>query len=312
MSRIELLQNRIGILKSAKRIEEISKGFSPDKKYIVTVSSQEKYLLRTGDINEYKRKKMEFQILNEMQKRNVQSQRPIELGVLENEGVCYSLFSYLEGEDAKKLLPMYTPKEQYDIGVEAGKDLARMHTYMAPQVIKPWYERAMRKHRNYLEAYKTCGITIKKDEEIIKFIDRNEMYLKKRPNQFQHDDFHLENIIVQNKKYVGVIDFNGYDWGDPLHDFVKIAVFAREISIPYSIGQIHGYFNGTTPEEFWRLYSVYVGMTIFSSVVWSLRAAPHMLDDMLERLYIVLEDHKNFELLQPAWFQPEIFCVNNS
>ena len=53
-------------------------------------------------------------------------------------------FSYLEGEDAKKLLPTYSPKEQYEIGIEAGKDLAKMHTYEAPNDILPWYERAMK------------------------------------------------------------------------------------------------------------------------------------------------------------------------
>ncbi|MED2699644.1 phosphotransferase, partial [Bacillus thuringiensis] len=268
-------------------------------------ANNEKYLFRTGDIKEYERKKIEFQILNEMVKCNVQAQRPIEIGILEEEGVCYSIFSYLEGEDAKRLLSTYSPKEQYDIGIEAGKDLAKMHTLEAPKNILPWYERAMKKHRKYLEAYKTCGIKIENDDKIIKFIDENEMYVKDRPNRFQHDDFHLENIIVRDGRYVGVVDFNGYDWGDPLHDFVKIALFARDISIPYSIGQIEGYFNERIPEEFWKLYAVYVGMTVFSSVVWTLRAAPHMLEDTLERLHIVLEDHKNFELLKPIWFQPD-------
>ncbi|MCE7792052.1 aminoglycoside phosphotransferase family protein [Salipaludibacillus sp. CUR1] len=37
--------------------------------------------------------------------------------------------------------------------------------------------------------------------------------MKQRPNLFQHDDFHLGNIIVNNKKFAGVIDFNRYDWG---------------------------------------------------------------------------------------------------
>ena len=37
----------------------------------------------------------------------------------------------------------------------------------------------------------------------------------------------------------------------------------------------------------------------------TLRAAPHMLEDTLERLHIVLEDHKNFELSKPIWFQPD-------
>ena len=305
MKIITARQSNIQIVKDAANIEEISKGFSPDKKYIITNANNEKYLFRTGDIKEYERKKIEFQILNEMVKRNVQAQRPIEIGILEEEGVCYSIFSYLEGEDAKKLLPTYSPKEQYDIGIEAGKDLAKMHTYEAPNNILPWYERAMKKHSKYVEVYKTCGINIKNDDKIIKFIEENEIYLKSRPNRFQHDDFHLENIIVRDGKYVGVVDFNGYDWGDPIHDFVKIALFARDISIPYSIGQIEGYFNGRIPEEFWNLYAVYVGMTVFSSVVWTLLAAPHMLDDMLERLTIVLEDHNNFELSKPIWFQPD-------
>ncbi|PEX64185.1 aminoglycoside phosphotransferase [Bacillus cereus] len=305
MKIITARQSNIQIVKDAANIEEISKGFSPDKKYIITNANNEKYLFRTGDIKEYERKKIEFQILNEMVKRNVQAQRPIEIGILEEEGVCYSIFSYLEGEDAKKLLPTYSPKEQYDIGIEAGKDLAKMHTYEPPNNILPWYERAMKKHSKYVEAYKTCGINIKNDDKIIKFIEENEIYLKNRPNRFQHDDFHLENIIVRDGKYVGVVDFNGYDWGDPIHDFVKIALFARDISIPYSIGQIEGYFNRKIPEEFWKLYTVYVGMTVFSSVVWTLLAAPHMLDDMLERLTIVLEDHNNFELSKPIWFQPD-------
>ncbi|AFQ25900.1 phosphotransferase [Bacillus thuringiensis] len=305
MKIITAQQNNIQIVKDAVDIKEISKGFSPDKKYIIMSANNEKYLFRTGDIKEYERKKIEFQILNEMVKCNVQAQRPIEIGILEEEGVCYSIFSYLEGEDAKRLLSTYSPKEQYDIGIEAGKDLAKMHTLEAPKNILPWYERAMKKHRKYLEAYKTCGIKIENDDKIIKFIDENEMYVKDRPNRFQHDDFHLENIIVRDGRYVGVVDFNGYDWGDPLHDFVKIALFARDISIPYSIGQIEGYFNERIPEEFWKLYAVYVGMTVFSSVVWTLRAAPHMLEDTLERLHIVLEDHKNFELLKPIWFQPD-------
>ncbi|WP_369899856.1 hypothetical protein [Bacillus manliponensis] len=28
-------------------------------------------------------------------------------------------------------------------------------------------------------------------------------------------------------------------------------------------------------------------------------------EDMMERLYIVLDDHQNFELVQPKWFQRE-------
>ena len=45
-------------------------------------------------------------------------------------------------------------------------------------------------------------------------------------------------------------------------------------------------------------------MTVFSSVVGHYERM-HMLDDMLERLTIVLEDHNNFELSKPIWFQSD-------
>lgn len=92
MKTITTWQNNIQIVKDATNIVGISKGFSPDKKYIVTTIDEEKYLLRIGDIQEYERRKIEFQILNEMAKRNVQAQRPIEIGILEDESVCYSIF----------------------------------------------------------------------------------------------------------------------------------------------------------------------------------------------------------------------------
>ncbi|MEJ9269287.1 aminoglycoside phosphotransferase family protein, partial [Bacillus thuringiensis] len=77
MKIITAQQNNIQIVKDAVDIKGISKGFSPDKKYIIMSANNEKYLFRTGDIKEYERKKIEFQILNEMVKCNVQAQRPI-------------------------------------------------------------------------------------------------------------------------------------------------------------------------------------------------------------------------------------------
>jgi aminoglycoside phosphotransferase (APT) family kinase protein len=67
----------------------------------------------------------------------------------------------------------------------------------------------------------------------MEFIEKNERYIKNRPNLFQHDDFHAGNIIVKENRYAGVIDFNRYDWGDPIHEFYKLALFSREVSIPF-------------------------------------------------------------------------------
>lgn len=59
----------------------------------------------------------------------------------------------------------------------------------------------------------------------------------------------------------------------------------------------------TIPDEFWRLYSIYVAMVIFSSIVWSIKKSPQQLDQMIERIHVVLDDHKNFDLIRPSWYK---------
>jgi len=299
---MEELKVRIPRLHSAQKIEEIRKGYSFDKKYLVVVNKHEKYLLRTSNVQEYARKTTEFAILKEMKQLNVRSPEAVEIGVLEDLEICYSIYSYVEGEDAKSLLPAYAPNEQYSIGVAASHDLKHMHSLNAPPYIGSWFHRITKKHKRYIDAYKSCGKRIQYDEKLMDFIETNIDYLKNRPSRFQHDDFHLGNIIVKEKQYSGVIDFDRFDWGDPIHDFVKLGMFSCEISIPFSIGQVTGYFNGEIPPHFWRVYSIYLAMTIFSSIVWTLKVVPGTINEMMERLYRVMEEHKNFESFQPNWF----------
>ncbi|WP_020062364.1 aminoglycoside phosphotransferase family protein [Bacillus sp. 123MFChir2] len=300
----QILQEKIDFLHCVNRIERLSKGYSPDEKYVV-YSDDKKFLLRIGNLEGYERKKTEFQVLQRMQEYHVRSPKPIEIGILDELNSCYTIYSFIEGVDVKETLTVLTDQEQYKIGIEAGGQLSKMHLLEAPVHIKSWYEQAMQKHYRYLDTYKESGIKIENDQKVINFIEKNKYVLKGRPSRFQHDDFHLQNIIVDNNRYAGVVDFNNFDWGDPIHDFVKVALFQRNESIPFSIGQIKGYFNHNVPEDFWMLYSIYAGMVIFSSVVWSLRFAPHQLDEMIERLHKILEDHKSFEVVKPLWYEPK-------
>jgi aminoglycoside phosphotransferase (APT) family kinase protein len=236
-----------------------------------------------------------------MEGYNVNCSKPIEIGKITNNG--YMLTSYLEGTDAQEELPHYSDGEQFKIGIDAGQELRKMHQYVAPNYISSWYSRKVEKHKKYIDAYLACHIRIKNDEQIMKFIDENIHLMKQRPNLFQHDDFHVGNIIVKNKKLAGIIDFNRYDWGDPIHEFLKVGIFSREVSVPFSIGQIKGYFNGAKPDEyFWRLYSLYLAMCVFSTVVWTLRTIPDNIEEMLDKVYTFLEDHDYFHKLKPVWY----------
>ncbi|MBS3680720.1 phosphotransferase [Ornithinibacillus massiliensis] len=299
----ETLINQIPIISDYKEIIEITKGFSSDEKFLIHMKDgTNKFLLRMFDLEELEVKKTEYSILEKMQGYNVTCSKPISIGEVGNRG--YMVTSYIEGKDAENEILKYSEQEQFNIGIEAGIELRKMHQLSAPAHITSWYSRKIEKHNKYINAYLDCGVKVKNDHIIMKFIDENIHLMKQRTNLFQHDDFHLGNIIVNNKKFAGVIDFGRYDWGDPIHEFLKIGIFSRGVSIPFSIGQIKGYFNNKEPDEaFWRLYSLYLAMCVFSTVVWTLKTIPNDMNEMLDKVYMYLEDHDYFSRLIPKWYQ---------
>lgn len=130
------LQNRVSFLKDAIKMEKIHKGYSSDDKYIVYFKDN-KYLLRINHLYEFDRKELEFRMLKEIRKYNVNCSEPIDIGVLNELKLCYTIYSYLDGTDVKASLNKLTKKEQYIIGMDAGNQLAHMHLLNAPSTIKP-------------------------------------------------------------------------------------------------------------------------------------------------------------------------------
>ncbi|WP_289139796.1 aminoglycoside phosphotransferase family protein [uncultured Brevibacillus sp.] len=300
---IDKLQKEITALRDSIHIEKILKGFSTDEKYRVYLSNGENRLLRIFKLDQWAQKKAEYDIIKTIQTLGVKASSPIELGMIPGRDIGYMVLSYLDGEDARDVLPELSVEEQQQIGYLAGCDLASMHQLSAPTSVSSWYERCIQKHRNYVRAYQESSLEITHADKINVFIEDHLTYLKNRPNRFLHDDFHVGNLIVHERQYAGVIDFNRYDWGDPIHEFTKLAFFSREISVPFCNGQIMGYFhNEEPPDSFWILYSVYTAMTIFSSVVWTGRVVPSLLDDMNQRVNKVIEEHQAFECTIPVWF----------
>jgi aminoglycoside phosphotransferase (APT) family kinase protein len=299
----EWFHKRIPFLGNS-RLERIHKGYSNDRKYLVRDSEGvPRYILRTYDIDQDPGKRLEYSRLEMMEKQGVNCSRPVDIGVLPEQQLGYMIVSFIEGNDATDELPLLTEDEQLKIGVQAGRELKKIHGVGCPVPMKTWEERMLAKHRRYRTEYAKCGVSIHNDTELLSFIDRSLHWMKDRPNLFQHDDYHVGNLIVKDGNLSGVIDFNRYDWGDPYHDFVKVGIFSAEISVPFSIGQIREYHSPLEPDElFWSLYSLYLAMTLVSSVLWVLKVCPDELNSMMKKINKVMDDHDNFESVIPQWY----------
>lgn len=296
MNEIKKIFNQLGFT----IIYEISEGFSADKKYVAKKKS-ELYLIKVFNANAMDEKEKEFDILKKVEEINVKSSKPIDIGTFNNFG--YMITSYLAGKDGKKILPKLDTGMQYKLGLEAGEQLFRIHTITPNRPLESWDKRQNKKYHNKLAIYCKNNITFFNDDKVIKFIDENINYMKTRKNVLQHDDFHAGNLIFKNNQISGVIDFGSFDWGDSFHDFLKLGLFSRNISIPFAIGQIHGYFGKDPSTDFWILYSLYLGMEMISSVNWCLELYPSQLNKMLDSFNIILKDHNNFSQIMPKWYR---------
>lgn len=301
---LESLQKAVPLLQQAVSVNEIKKGHSADKKYRVDLPEGRTVVLRVASEQQAEQKAQEFAVLQSLASYPIRASKPLAFGVQKELGICYMLVSYIEGDDARDRLPFYTESEQQQTGFLAGQDLAAMHQLAAPAAIPPWIDRCVQKHRRYVEAYQTFSPPLPYGDKILAYIERHLACLEGRPNQFLHDDFHVGNLIVRDGTYAGVIDFNRYDWGDPVHEFVKLVFFSKEVSVPFCNGQLAGYWNHQEiPDEFWTLFNVYTAMTVFSSIIWTKRVVPEQLPDMIARVNLIVEEYDAFERRTPHWYK---------
>ncbi|WP_157842720.1 aminoglycoside phosphotransferase family protein [Bacillus alkalisoli] len=280
-------------------VSEIKKGFSSDKKYVVTTKSKREFLVKLADAKEFTRKEKEFNVHVQAFNQNVKTNEPIIFR--KHNDYCLSVFSYIKGLDASEVLPRLSVEEQYNIGYSAGKELRKIHT-IKPNHSMNWYEERKSKYERYWSQYQDSNVRLEGMDKIHTFIMDNLSLIIGRPISIQHDDFQVNNIIIENNKYAGVIDFNRFDIGDPIHDFYKLGQFSREVSVPFSVGQIDGYYENNVPNHFWELYNLYIAMIIVPSIVWSVKVTPQLVDEMLIRLQNMINDQETFSSPIPKWY----------
>lgn len=277
----------------------IDKGFSTEKKWQV-IAKNGVFLLRSSSSNSLERKKEEFDLMVRLYRQGVKCNKPIDFFESSDKTTIYSLYNYLPGQDAETCITETIPSQQYEVGVNAGKDLKKINSVTSDT--KTWYERKWKKHNHYLKLYGEIGYRFDEDKKALRFIEMNYNMTESGPDLLQHDDFHLGNIVVNNNEYGGILDFNRYDWGDPLHEFVKLEWFTWPVSKDFARGQVQGYYgDNKISDEDCRKISVYIAMSLFSTVVWTLRFHPHTMGNIENKIESILQHYRFFEKTIPDW-----------
>ena len=280
--------------------QPILKGYSKDQKYCVTDDRGRKFLLRISPLEQYAQKKRQYDFMCQAAALGIPMCRPLEFGT-SDEGV-YSLQTWIDGGDAREIVPCLPAPEQYALGLDAGKILKTLHSIPAPENQPDWESRINDKTDSKIRKYQECPLKYDNGQLFIDFINANRHLLKNRPQCRQHDDYHIGNMMVEAGSIV-IIDFDRDDSGDPWKEFKSIT-WCVQVSPLFASGMVNGYFDHHVPMDFWKLLVLYTSLGIISSLPWAIPYGEGEVHTMKLLADEVLSWYGDRNTPVPAWYQP--------
>jgi len=301
---VEALVRQANLPEPVTGIEFLDKGYSTDRKYVLRSQNGTDYLLRVSDIAGEHVRRADFDLVSRLWEAGIACPQPICFSKVPEQGVCFTVLTYLPGDCAEEALPWMTPAQQYAVGHQAGEMLAKIHRALEPADRIDDYAVRTEKYARHQEFVKESGFSFRDQCLAERYVAAHVDLLKNRPTTCRHGDYHPGNLIVQGETLAGAVDFNRCDWGDPIDDFYKIAFFGAPLSRDYARGQVTGYFEGDPPDGFWQLYNLYVAMVLPADIFWTHQHYPEDLGASLKLIDLITSTHDFKDGGPPAWWPP--------
>ena len=281
-------------------VSPINYGWSGDKKYILTDNCGIKYILRESKPELIQRRATQFQYMREIEYLNVNMSKPFEYGSLSN-GNFYLLLSYLDGEDGENAISHFSDIEAYNLGINAGETLKKLHNVNVNHTVTPWHERYIAKSKVKIANYENCEHKLEKGELILKYYLDNLDLMNNRPLVYTHGDYHLGNMVINNGK-LGIIDFDKISISDPYDDFKPYCwnVLKSEY---FETGLINGYFNDEVPISFFEILKFYTAESLISHIPWAAKFGAKDLENAYFVYDCTMKWYNNFNLAIPTWYK---------
>lgn len=278
----------------------ISKGWSGDQKYCVLTSDGKKYLLRISPIDRLERKRREYERMREAAQLGIPMCLPVEFGTCD-EG-AYSIQSWIDGAEAEETIMFMDTDTQYRYGWDAGRILAKIHTIPAPPDTPDWETRFNAKIDRKIAMYENCELKYDSGgDAFLDYLARNRHLLKDRPQSYQHGDYHIGNMMIDQVGVLTIIDFDRDDFGDPWEEFNRI-VWCAQAAPAFASGMVDGYFDGEVPLEFWKLLALYICSNTLGSLPWAISFGEEEIATMRNQAAQVLNWYANMTKPVPSWY----------
>lgn len=281
----------------------IEKGWSSDKKFLMSDREGSRLVLRVAAIGQLEQKQREFDFVSRVAALGVPTSQPVCLGVCAD--WVYMVLRWVDGEEMGQVLlgQSLSGEEQYRLGVQASRLLKQIHSLPLSREQQLLTGRRIEHKRMQLRRYEESGVRMPQDRRLIERIRKESRALSCRPAAWCHGDFHAGNLVYTPQRSVAVIDFNRFGLMDPYEEFYKVELFDTEVSVPFAADRLDGYFDTQIPTEFWQAHRLYLMQSILYSIVWAQPFGPEEVDGMKNRYLRAMQQYDGFEREIPLWYE---------
>lgn len=278
-------------------IRKIKEGFDECTKYFFVKDGQ-KFIIKIFPKKGLEKKEREFCILQRIQDIDFNKPKPITMGKIDEDNYYYIL-TWVEGKTLTEFAAGKNEEQLYEIGKKVGEIMHKIHE---EKFDNKDLRNKIDKIRNKITLFRKLNVDYAKT--VINFLENNIEKLEQQPKSIVHGDLNQDNIIIDEKGNVGIIDFGNSDIDYSYQDTHQIQMYNRFLSKGLSTGVIDGYIQGKDNQTFWESYKIYSAYYCLSKIIWAYKFKDAaLIKDMLRRAKQTVEDFDYFRSDKPIWYE---------
>ena len=219
---------------------------------------------------------------------------PVEVGAYRSDTRVYSLYSFFGGDNLARRLPEMYVNQQLALGVEAGKQLAKLQKVLPEEddIPQPAEDIFM-----LLTKLGEKGIRYNGYNQAEIFMKNHSSIINSRPVTALHGDFSANSLFLDSGLNVGILPLEEVHWGDPVRD---LASLSDSCSLPFIKGVIRGLYEGAPPKDFFDLLAYYSTERALMDI--DMAEDKTQLATAIIRAEKLAADMDNYQSVVPVWY----------
>ncbi|MDJ1110579.1 phosphotransferase, partial [Macrococcus caseolyticus] len=165
-----------------------------------------------------------------------------------------------------------------------------------------WRDFFLKKIERKKSMYLNCEYKYDNDQCLFNVIEKYENRIIDKPVVYHHGDYHVGNMVIDEKGKLWIIDFDRCSIGAPFEEFNRIS-WCVNTSEAFSSGRVDGYFDNKVPIDFWEVLSVYIATNILSSLPWAVPFGHKEIQVMKEEFEVQRKYYEDFNIVIPKWYK---------